>query len=484
MLKSVSWQIVTIGALVAGWICADPFLSYTFGFNRFPYFLTSVLAGLVVLIAVLALNGPRLYRHKDFSLLVFIVAASQFSGMGIGSLDVLDVSSVGLFALWLFIAATESRAPVQTSPIMFAALGLMFLAVLALINRPPIGGLIAISEKFALFFAVVALLQRRPLIEQTTFALIAASVFSSLVAIGQTVVFWVWGILWTTGIGESQAMGYLKPTPFGVMPRSTAFFPNPAGLNDYLLFCSGLILFAVANAKSTKWKWFYILAFVLNCAGITLTWSASSLSGLALVMLLFVYFNRPALTIHYTAAIGFVLIVCYWSGLLEFMYRLMKNYASSSGEVRLRLLELAMEVLDRQALIGMGVQNFANASGNLFQEGVFTVAYPVHNAFGQMATELGVFGALIYLSIVAFIIARIIRVLRLPNVPEKWIFKGYLLGMLPLIIHMFSEPMAYEGTLWLLFGIIEGSAMIVLRPLRAVSIRKPEARVAALNLGR
>lgn len=462
-LKAFYLPVAFASLLVASWVCLDPLLSYIFGFNYFPYFLSAIIGGFLIVATGLGLNLSRLYTHKHATLLVFIIAIAQFSGVGIGSIDLLDIGTLLLVSCWLMLSMVEAKRAVQISPIMYALMALIFLSILALINRPPMGGLIAISEKFVLFFVLVAIINDRKLVRLSAHTLIWTSLFSALVAIGQTVVFWVWGILWTTGIGESQAAGYLKPTPFGVMPRSTGFFPNPAGLNDYLLFTTCMVLFAITATKSIKMKWWYGLILLLNCAAITLTWSASSLSSLGVILILFFYFNRPALSIHYTATIILIGLISYWTGLMEFLYLLMKNYASSSGEVRLRLLELAVESLSRNPFIGMGVQNFANASGNLFQEGVFTVAYPVHNAFGQMATELGLFGALIYLCIVIFIVARIIRILRIARLEENWIFKSHLLGMIPLIIHMFSEPMAYEGTLWLFFGIIEGSAMVLLR---------------------
>jgi uncharacterized membrane protein YhhN len=49
---------------------------------------------------------------------------------------------------------------------------------------------------------------------------------------------------------------------------------------------------------------------------------------------------------------------------------------------------------------------------------------------------------------------------------EKWVFKGFLLGFLAIIVHMLTEPMAYEGTLWLIFGLMEGAVITILRENR------------------
>ena len=85
-----------------------------------------------------------------------------------------------------------------------------------------------------------------------------------------------------------------------------------------------------------------------------------------------------------------------------------------------------------------------------------------------MATELGILGGLTYLFLIGFISVRLIIVLR-GSLDEdmKYIFKGILLGWLGLLGHLQTEPMAYEGTLWLILALIEGATIVTLAGRRS-----------------
>ena len=83
-----------------------------------------------------------------------------------------------------------------------------------------------------------------------------------------------------------------------------------------------------------------------------------------------------------------------------------------------------------------------------------------------MATELGIFGGLLFLSVVVFLFIRLLTVLGSTVQEEKWIFKGFLVGFLAVVAHMLTEPMAYSGTLWLILGLIEGAGITILREKR------------------
>jgi len=136
----------------------------------------------------------------------------------------------------------------------------------------------------------------------------------------------------------------------------------------------------------------------------------------------------------------------------------------TSGSDRIELLELGMTYLLRSPLVGLGIYNFGSFSGNFFSVGPHIFNYSVHNAFVQVATELGIFGGVLFLGMVAFLMIHLVMVLwSKQRIEDKWIFKGFLMGWMAIMIHMMSEPMAYSGTLWMIMGLIEGSCLTLLR---------------------
>lgn len=474
-----------LGLLVAIWTCLDPIIANVLDLRDFsyyfPYLLSVALASVLIIILLFSTHFHEVWGDKDRWSLIFALVMAQLSGIELGKIDMLELASFLLFVFWFFQAFAEGDRKIQVSPLFLCTMGLVLLSFLALINKAPLKGIIAMGEKFVLFFLICDLVRRKALIHTAARLVFWTGVFSSIVSVVQFFIFRYWGFLFTIGAPQENPNSFLKPTPFGMMPRATAFFPNPAGLNDFLLFSLSVGLFALFYAKTKKMKTLYAIGCLLMVAAIVLTWSFTALVGLSLIFILFIYIYRPAYSIQYSCAMGFVALLCYEAGLLEKVFRFMKNFATAAGGIRINLLELGAESLARNPFIGLGAQNFKSFSGNFFNEGPYIFKYPVHNAFVQMATELGIFGGLIFLGIVIFLVIRLLAVLSSGVSEEQWIFKGFLLGLLAIIVHMLTEPMAYEGTLWLIFGLMEGSAMTILRENRAK--RKPPEELRRDEIG-
>jgi O-antigen ligase len=459
---------MALGLVVAFWTCMDPVIATAMGFRYFkyyfPFLLSAILAMILIALLLLFTRIHSLWNERDRWAIIFTLVMAQFSGIELGPIHSLDVVSLVLLLSWLLQSFAEGDRKIQISPLFMFILGLVLLSMVPLAFRAPFKGIIAMGEKFILFLLIVDLMRRKELVQMSARFVIWMGIFSSVVSLVQFVIFKIWGFLFTIGAPTENPNSFLKPTPFGMMPRATAFFPNPAGLNDYLLFSLSVCLFALFYCKTKKLKLLYSIGSLLMISAIVLTWSFTALVGLGLIGILFLYIYRPSYSIQYSCALGFVVIVCYEVGLLEKAFQFVKNFSSTAGGIRIRLLELGVESLARNPFIGVGAQNFKSYTGNFFTEGPYIFKYPVHNAFVQMATELGIFGGLLFLGMVIFLVMRLIMVLRSGlEEGEKWIFKGFLLGLLAIIIHMLTEPMAYEATLWMIFGLMEGAAMTVLR---------------------
>ena len=462
------WQAMAVGAFFAIWISVDPIVCAVFGFDSFPFVLSAGLAGCCLLGMILLRGMDAAWRQKEQWVIGATVLAAQFSGVALGNLDALEFAIVVLVGYWLIQAFVDIDRPVQTTPLFFPMMAIFFLAILHFINRPPISSYIAIGEKILMFLIIVDLLRTKVLVRFTAQCMVWIGTFSALVAIVQFVLFFFWSIIWTVGASEEKAHAMLKPTLLGMVLRAVAFFPNPAGLNTYLLFTCALAISFFLLSSSVRSKMGYLVAFGLMAIAVLLTWSAGALICLCGMLVVALYVYRPALSFHYTAVFLFCGIAIYLLNLHEIVLGLVKGFGGkTSGSIRIELLELAMASLERNPLIGQGLQNFGRFSGNLFPTGPWLFKYPVHNAFVQMATELGMIGGLTYLFMIGLLSLRLVMVLRGPlDNDVKLILKGMLLGWLGLMGHLQTEPMAYESTFWLILAVMEGSIITLLREQR------------------
>jgi O-antigen ligase len=89
--------------------------------------------------------------------------------------------------------------------------------------------------------------------------------------------------------------------------------------------------------------------------------------------------------------------------------------------------------------------------------------YPAHNAFIQVADELGIFGFLFYALIHVYLLGRLILThLILKKFEDKIIIQALIAGLVLFIIISQLEPLAYNFWFWVYFGLIESSAICLL----------------------
>jgi hypothetical protein len=459
---------MVIGAMLAAWACLDPIVSTALGSISFPFMLSAGLAACGLLGVIILLRLERVWQQKELWAIGCVIFAAQFAGVSFGKLDALEFAVLILVVFWLVQAFVEVDRSVQVTPFFFPMMGILFLAVFHFIQRPPITSYIAIGEKILMFLILVDLMRTRKAIMIIARCIVWMGVFSAIVAIIQFSLFLFWGIVWTIGVSEEAAHSMLKPTLIGMVVRAMAFFPNPAGLNTYLLFACALGISFVFQSQETRLKLAYVAAVGFMAVAVVLTWSAGALICLAAIFVLTIFIFRPALSIHMSAAFLLCGILIYLSGLHHVVLEIVKGFGGkTSGSVRIELLELAVASLDRNLFIGMGLQNFGRFSGNLFPTGPWLFKYPVHNGFIQMTTELGIIGGLTYLFMIVLMSVRLVMVLWGQLDRElALIFKGMLLGWLALLGHLQVEPMAYESTLWVIWAVMEGAVIIVFRSRR------------------
>lgn len=258
--------------------------------------------------------------------------------------------------------------------------------------------------------------------------------------------------------------GYIRLLSFGREPLYYACFLN---------VIIGLMISGIYLKKSGKIfgidRKKFIVIFVLNIFALLLTKSLGAIVGLT--GLLFVF----SVTASYLSPNAnkfklfsiFLIILFFVFGFILLNYTLVESKVSrmlnpSSGYGRIISLIEGVELLKEKYLGGIGMGN-----------SVFFVSnHQIHNAYLNIAVELGMTGILIFGAFLTIIIKRTLRVAKKSYNELKIISLGLLLGLVAILIQLLSFYGYMINIIWYLFALclvtvkIYNSEMITLKLAR------------------
>ena len=461
---------LVLGLFLAALCCLDPFLTrplhvpYSEYLKFYPFTLTALVVVSLVSLLYFVMSLPWLWARKEMVFLVVILGAAQFTGVNFAKFDGLEVASGLLFALWLVVMFTEPRRPFQASAVIPMILGIAAFTIWTSVNvyAPwlvvSIVGVVGLGMKILVYFLLTQLITTPQILWFAVRVTIGAAVFTSIAAIVQESIYYYWGIPLTL-MKFSETHEILKPTPFGLMLRATGFMPQPQHLSSFCLFALPLMMFLATCAKTPRrWRiglWCFAL---LTASAIFLTLSIGAWITLTLVLLLFPYFRWPERTFHITAVIVALVLIIYFSGILVYVYEeIMQSGLGSGAGHRKQLFLLGVEKLQRNPFLGTGLRMFLRYSGNYLQ-------FPVHNAYMQAATEIGLPGAAFFCLILAWLIVHLMWLALLMRSPDGKMWpKMLLLSLLSFVSVAMTEPAFDHPNTWIFIGICDAAILTMRR---------------------
>jgi hypothetical protein len=199
--------------------------------------------------------------------------------------------------------------------------------------------------------------------------------------------------------------------------RAYGTLPHPNVLGGFLAIVL-IFLFILILLASRKWERIFLwLCLPLNLAGLFFTFSKSAFLALALGLLFLIFFtflspekkDKVVLVeiIAVCLATLAILILIYHDPILTRLYGSERLEIKSSQERTLGYEE-SKKIIEKNWLTGVGLGNFTLA--DYLQDEVKRPSYfyqPVHNVFFLAAVELGIWGFLILVLIVAEVLRRI-----------------------------------------------------------------------------
>jgi len=458
---------LALGLASAAVVCTDPILSHFINvsyFEKYPYLLTASVATLGVLVWFLAIRAQRLLERQEVLLFILpIVLASQLVGLSYAKLDPLEVTLAILTLVWLATTLAGTQHPIRCSANLAMILGLVGLAFLAVVNESPavfIHAFLALSVKLVAFFMLSQFVRTLAIVRSAVRVMIGVGVFAALAGIAQVVLYMTTHILLTCALNKKLLF---KDTPWGPMLRAMGFSPKPQHLSAFLVVVLPVVLFVTfLPGVPPRRRWLGLLGVLIVCTAITLTLTVTAWFAMILVFVLFLYFRWPSRSIHFTAVFAAAGTLVYVSGLFQWIYR---NYVVHSGLFkgegqRWYLMSLAFEKLHRSPWVGVGLWNFANFTKNFRR-------LEVHDAYFQAATELGVPGGILFVSILLYTVIRLLYLnSHVPDPNEVLRIRVLLLGLITLMFSAIAEPTFDHPNTWVFLGILDGAIMTYLVRLR------------------
>jgi hypothetical protein len=398
-------------------------------------------------------------REGTAVVLVALLASSQLGGFKAGPLDLLDALTFAVFGFWLARRLTDPAAGIATPSVLFFGGALLVVSLPNLVHQSPVTFVIStivIAKVMLLTFLLVQLLDGEARVRFTVQALVAVALVSGIIGILQVLVYYATGRPYTLFVEWSPGEAF-KYTPVGFLLRASALNPNAQMLATILMLSLPFLLFrATAPGLERRERLFLLAAVGVAGLALLLTWNYVAFAGAALVLLGFPFLRWPHLTVHLLVGILLTGSILYYLGVADWLYSVSAGDPSIAKGMsqRITLLKLGLAKLGRDPWFGEG-RDFVRYSGNYWHR-------PVHNAYVQAATELGIVGGLIFSAMLVTLFTQLAFLARRACRYSVEILRPALLAFAGLMVNMLGEPMFDAANTWLTLGLVQ--AMILVSP--------------------
>jgi O-antigen ligase len=180
-------------------------------------------------------------------------------------------------------------------------------------------------------------------------------------------------------------------------------------------------------------------------------WVAVAFGALTIPFIL-----RPERWRLWAGTLAALVAVGFATGLIPLVIHMVSGLSESSLLDRRILFAEGLRVMLAHPLTGVGILNFGWYSPSIER-------HPVHNAFIQVGSELGIPALLLYVALFAYVGVRLIRAMR--STPDRAVRAGLgsvLAGLIGLTFIVQGEPMAYSQFVWIFLALGEAASRVVL----------------------
>lgn len=466
-----------IGLSIAGLLVCDPYVSTFLGhqidFILFPFTFSISVFLLIIGTCISSIFLSRVLKNKELLFVILSIFGCQTTAIQLGMVDLSEiVIGVFFFIFLIDIFAGKERRFVRT-PMNILNLIFLFFIIISTLNE--LIGILLMRrylKGIVLFFLMVNVLYSKELAPKFIKWLIIATSCSALIGIFQGVYYKISGIPLVGFISPKGLEVMFDSTPIGYMLRVPALM---MGYREFAIILAitiimviSLLIFPSPLIRNFKEKVFLYIACSLMFLAFLLTWSKTEAVGLFIALMVLPILKKPRYILH--LAIVTVLLIAFLLSLLAYLPGREDNIYA--------MQEMTKTQKDRIQLAREGFEGFLHGGCFLFGKGVHRAdsytshirGWPAHNAFILVADEFGIFGLLIYISMLLWIIFRVITINLVIKDPAYLpIARGLLGGILMHLISGQFNASYLDPFLWLLFAITESMALIFAKKSKMVS---------------
>jgi hypothetical protein len=418
-----------------------------------PYKLTPLLAVSLIVLAAVSWALWRVGSVADVCILLLLIA-SQANGFRIAVIDPFDVTLVMVFLVcagaWLSGAHTRMTAGLAVG----LALALIILNLPNIVHGNAVrflAGSLSLTRCLLIAILLPSLVSSPRSFDFAMRAFMVIAVLSALIGIVQFMASYFFSAYFTLIDPPESAF---KPTPIGMVMRSSALCITAQHFSGFLTLALPFMLFAFTEANGRS-RFTLAAGLILVGLGILLSWNFGAILVAAGTVGLFPLFRWPRFAIHILVAYLLIAGVAYFSGLLELFYDLSFGDSGVAKGVSQRktLMALGFTKLYRDPWLGEGVFGMARFSGNFWGR-------PVHNAYVQTMTEVGMIGGWILIAALLAIVTQLLLAGIKTRGRSATRMRASLMAMVALMVLMMSEPMMDNSNTWLMLGLAEGALLV------------------------
>lgn len=404
----------------------------------------------------------RSFWKSKQALLIGVITTIYLEGVVLfATLNLYELFLFIFLGFWLARVLLHKESIFISSPLFILNIALFSLVVLSFGNSmhklESTRGILAVFLRvIVLVFLMLNYIRTKESLLKTIHVVFIAGSLASLAAIAQ------WGIWYTTGTVLTLApkkFNIFAVTPLGVFFRASAFFSASNVMGGYL--SSSVVLmfyFAVSRTFSSKMRVFYSLGSVLSAVAIILAFSRSSLLGIAFACVIFPYFKKPSLWLHYTLVLFLVASLILATGLLSPAYEFFSSFNPGAAGARIILMQQAIRIFLDRPLTGCGIYAFQAYPGDI----VKSENKEVHNAILHVLSECGLAAGVLYFFIFLLMFIRLIRsVMTAEQAREKVILKGLTFAFMVLFVEMQFDIFTFYPNTWMYVALFESAILIL-----------------------
>lgn len=418
------------------------------------YLWTATTFVMLVAIAVGTKYWEWAFHHRYQIACILLIGTPALGGLQLGRLDPTDIAVLLVTPFWIVSVLAEDRpVPVPRVPIALL-LCLAIFAVGSIIPGGPgvIRSMPSILSKLTVLFLVANLLTTPNDHHVAVRALIAIAVISACIAIVTEAAYLLTGFVFSL---DDRVTERFKCLGWICLLRATGLSPAPQVLGHLLIIGVALALFLQVRT------WFLLLIIIVLIVGGISTLSVGVLLSMGTVLVLFPILRwpwfYPYILISYLSIAWLTLV----TGIGPWVYRFAndKLLASYGVDIRIWTYRRGAELIEQHPIFGIGV--LKQIPGSMH----FTTP---HNAYLQIALQMGLPSAFFFITLMAYLFISSWRVAtRVPDATSRHWMRALMLGLLGMMIHLVSEPLYTNNLPWAYMGLVMAGIIIYGRVIAA-----------------